>query len=81
MKNIVLGDGKVSVAAFKTEDEFAVVAFVETEPGVDHKTIPLEDHEVAIHFKSKRAMNAFITHLIEIKKYMSMEDIFSEITN
>lgn len=73
MKKIVLGDEKVSIAAFKSNTDFAVVAFVEPEEGVDVRGIPFEDHDVSIHFKTKKDMNAFITHLIEIKKYMGLE--------
>lgn len=74
MKRIVLGDDTVSIAAFTSDDEFAVVTFVEKESGKDISTIPIEEHEVAICFKTKRSMNAFISHLIEVKKYFSLED-------
>ena len=73
MKKIVLGDEKVSIAAFKSNTDFAVIAFVEPEEGADNMRIPFEEHDVSIHFKTKQAMNAFITHLIEIKKYMGLE--------
>lgn len=74
MKDIVLGNEKVAVTAFQGEDEFAIIGFVEPEPDTDIRSIPLEDHEVAIHFKTKRDMNRFISHLIEVKKYLSLED-------